>query len=311
MNNLIQVVASGADNINDIEGDVNSFSIKVISIAAIVLLILLVVASQVTKKKAHKKAKKPLFIAIAATIILPSLLLMGSTVYVNTISDSKGPVHWHTDVEFWACGQEIELRNPFEFLSNKIGTASYHEHDDKRIHLEGVVIDKAEDSSLAKFMKVTGGSISDDAISIPTDENFIENDVDGDKPYGSITNIDQYLQKDEDGRAILSMKNGDLCEPYEMQKGELQAFLIRTNKGEDSYTQTKLENPGEYTMRDESTVPPGDCLIVEFDLPKERTTRLCQQYGVRDQKRCTEFGVTTYNPDLCKLREVTSAGGAL
>lgn len=311
MSNLFQVVASSADSFNDIEGDVNSFSIRIIGIASVVLLVLLVTASQVNKKKSNKKAKKPLFIAIAATIILPTLLLMGSTVYINTISDSKGPVHWHTDIEFWACGQEVELRNPFEFLSNKIGTATYHEHDDKRIHLEGVVIEKEEDASLRKFMTVTGGSITEESIVIPTDDEFIENDVDGDKPYGTKGNLNQYLQKDEDGRAVLSMKNDDLCEPYAMQKGQLQAFLLRSNKGEDTYTQTKLESPGDYIMRDESTVPPGDCLIVEFDLPKERTTRLCQQYGVRDSKRCTEFGVSAYNPELCKLREVTLSGGAL
>lgn len=311
MNNLLYLVASGAEGYNDIEGDVNSFSIKVIFIATVLLCILLVIASQVNKKKTHKHLKKPLFLAIAATILLPTLLLMGSTVYINTISDSKGPVHWHTDIEFWACGQEIELRNPYEFLSNKIGTASYHEHDDKRIHLEGVVIDKDEDASLRKFMAVSGGAITNDSIVIPTDDEFIENDIDGDKPYGTRTMIEQYKQHDSENRATLSLKNGDLCEPYAMQKGEVQAFLIRSNKGEDTYSQTKLENPGDYTMRDESTVPPGDCLIVEFDLPKDRTSRLCEQYGVRDQKRCTEFGVSTYNPDLCKLREVTSSGGAL
>lgn len=311
MNNLLQVVASSAESFNDIEGDVNSFSIRVIFIATIILCVLLLTASQVNKKKSNKHLKKPLFLAIAATIILPSLLLMGSTVYVNTISDSKGPVHWHTDVEFWVCGQEIELRKPYEFLSNKIGTATYHEHDDKRIHLEGVVIDKDEDASLRKFMAVTGGAITNDTLVIPTNEEFIEDDIDGDKPYRSRTMIEQYKQQDDENRTVLSVKNGDLCEPFEMQKGEVQAFLIRTNENDDTYTQTKLESPGDYIMRDESTVPPGDCLIIEFDLPKDRTTRLCQQYGVRDEKRCTEFGVSSFNPELCKIREVTSSGGAL
>lgn len=307
MNNLFHVIASST-TFEDIEGDVNSFSIKVIAAATIILCVLLLVASQINKKKSHKHLKKPLFLSIAATIIIPTLLLMGSTVYINTIADSKGPVHWHTDVEFWVCGQEIELRDPYKFLSNKIGTASYHEHDDKRMHLEGVVIDKTVDASLRKFMDVAEGSITDTSIVIPTNEQIFENDHDGDKPYGEQELVESYKQHDTNGRATINVKNGDQCGPYAMQKGELQTFLIRSNKGDDTYTQTKLSNPSNYTMRDESTVPPGDCLIVEFDLPRNRTSHLCQQYGVRDQKRCSEFGVNPYNPDLCKLQEVAASG---
>ena len=33
------------------------------------------------------------------------------------------------------------------------------------------------------------------------------------------------------------------------------------------------------------------------------TDRLCQQYGVRDVERCTEFGVTEFNPELCNIRQ--------
>jgi hypothetical protein len=128
MNTLIHTLASAGTT--DIEEQINSLSINSIMIASLLLVILLGIAAVVVNNKKYEFVKVPLFVAIAATIILPSLLLMGSTVYVNTISESKGPVHWHTDIEFWVCGQEIELRNPTGFLSNKIGTSTYHEHDD-------------------------------------------------------------------------------------------------------------------------------------------------------------------------------------
>jgi len=309
MYNVINLLASSAGQVSDIEGDINSFSIKSVGIATIVLVVLLVLASQVVKDKKHKKLKKPLFIAIAMTIILPSLMLAGSTVYVNTISESGGPVHWHTDLEFWVCGEEIELRDPFEFASNKVGTASYHEHDDKRIHLEGVVIEKDYDASLEKFMVVIGGAMSSDQLIIPTNDDIFENDLDGDVPSGDKSHIQNFRVRDGDGRALLSVKNGDTCSSSSDDEAEIQAFLLRYDKGDDTYSQTKLEEPERYIMRDESVVPPGDCVIVEFDREKIRTERLCKQYGVRDSSRCTEFGVKKFNPDLCNISEKKTTGG--
>jgi hypothetical protein len=300
MNTLINILASAGTT--DIEEQINSLSINSIMIASLVLVILLGIAAVVVGNKKYEYVKVPLFVAIAATIILPSLLLMGSTVYVNTISESKGPVHWHTDIEFWVCGQEIELRNPTGFLSNKIGTSTYHEHDDKRIHLEGVVIKKEYDASLEKFMDVTDGDITQTSLVIATEDVIFENDLDGDVPRGDEEVVRQFLTRNSNGQAQLSLENGKNC--GENQPAEVQVFLLRYNGDDETYTQTKLEDPARYVMRDESVVPPGDCLIVEFDVRKSSTDRLCKQYGVRDSIRCTEFGVSQFNPQLCNLRMV-------
>ncbi|MBP6962751.1 hypothetical protein KBB49_04405 [Candidatus Saccharibacteria bacterium] len=303
---LISLLAN-ADS--DIESKIISFSLKTVLFSSLILIVLMLISTKVVKNKKLFKFKKPIFILIILTIAIPSLLMTGSTVYLNTISDSKGPVHWHTDIEFWVCGQEIELRDPYAFLSNKVGTSSYHEHDDKRIHLEGVVIDKESDASLDKFMDVTGGSIDDNELVIPTEESIFEDDIDGDKiPQNqeSIINlVKSFSSKDSDGRTILTLNNGKGCS--EQGYAEIQAFLYRYNKEDDTYTQTKLTNPASYTMRDESTVPPGDCLIVEFDMVKSKTDKLCMQYGVRDSVRCVEFGVSAYNPDLCNIKEIQSS----
>jgi len=307
MNNTLQLLAQST---TDLEGDISSFSLRAVLIASLVLIVLLAIASQVVKNKKYKVLKLPLFVAIVSTIVLPSFLLMGSTVYVNVKSESGGPVHWHTDIEFWVCGQEIELRDPYQFLSNKVGTASYHEHDDKRIHLEGVVIEKEYDASLEKFMDVTGGEISTTSLIIPTDPQIFENDIDGDSPSNNEGVVRDFLQNDSEGRSTINVSNGQGCGGGG-EAAEVQAFLFRYNKGDDSYTQTKLENPARYIMRDESIVPPGDCVVVEFDTPKNSTNRLCKQYGVRDVERCTEFGVSTYNPDLCNLKQIVPTGGSL
>jgi hypothetical protein len=298
---ILKIIASTS---GDIESKINSFSIKTVLVSILILALLLLISTRIVKAKKLEKLKKPIFILIVLAITIPSLLMTGSTIYLNTISDSKGPVHWHTDIEFWACGQEIEIRDPYAFLSNKVGTSTYHEHDDKRIHLEGVVIDKEEDSSLEKFMRVTGGSIEENKLVIPTEPNPFEDDVDGDKVTGDQERVRSFLGKDADGRSILSLENGNGCS--DQGYAEVQAFLYTFNKQDDTYTQAKLDNPASYTMRDESTVPPGDCLIVEYDIVKATTDKLCQQFGVRDSVRCVEFGVSTYNPDLCNVRQTNS-----
>ena len=239
---MLNTLSIFANTASDIEGDINSFSIKAIGIASLVLVVLLAIASFTVKNKKYHAFKMPLFIMITSTIILPSLLLVGSTIYINAISESKGPVHWHTDIEYWVCGQEIELRDPYEFLSNKIGTATYHEHDDKRIHLEGVVIEKDYDASLEKFMAVTEGAISDEQLIIATESTVFENDTDGDLPdINTKELVKSYVVNDGDGRPVISVRNGDPC--GNDQPGEIQAFLYRYNKENDTYTQTKLDEP--------------------------------------------------------------------
>jgi len=305
MNSLLQTFAAAGTS--DLEADINALSLNSIGIAAIVLVVLLGISVKVVNNKKYKVLKKPLFALIAATIVLPTLLMAGSTVYLNVKSESKGPVHWHTDIEMWVCGQEIELRNPTGFLSNKIGTSTYHEHDDKRIHLEGVVVEKQYDASLEKFFDVTDGNLEADSWTVAVEEDPIENDLDGDEARGDVQTVKDFVSRGDDGLYTLSVENGDDC--GDGQSGEVQAFLFRYNKSNDTYTQTKLDEPKRYLMRDESIVPPGDCVIVEFDTPKNSTDRLCKQYGVRDVDRCTEFGVSEFNPDLCNIRQIVESGG--
>jgi hypothetical protein len=297
MNKMMQLFAATP---TDIEGDIKSFSIRVVLTATLILIVLMVIAAITVNNKKLHALKKPLFILIVATISLPTLLMAGSSVYINTISESKGPVHWHADIEYWVCGQEINFRDPTGFLSNKTGSSTFHEHNDKRIHLEGVVVEKAYDASLEKFMNVTGGSITNTSIVIPTSENFIEDDADADVPTGNPETVRQFIKRDANNMPTINLTNGQECESG--VPAELQVFMIRFNKEDDTYTQTKLTDPGKYTLRDESIVPPGDCVIVEFDTPKTITDRLCREYGVRDIDRCVAFGVSEFNPDLCKLR---------
>lgn len=291
-----------ASTSRELEGQIASYGLRTVGVCT-VLLIILVVISALFKDK-YPRTKLPLFLMIATVITGSTIFLFGSTVYLNVVSDSGGPVHWHADVEYWACGTEIELRDPDGFLSNKIGSPVLHEHNDKRIHLEGVVVDTEIDASIGHFMETVGGALSKAQLTIPLNpEGLTDDDVDGDVV--STDNLDQlesYVVRGEDDKRLLRLTNGANCGDT---PSEVQVFVYNYNDDEDTYTQTKLEDPAAYVYSPEPQVPPGDCIIFEFDRPKNFTDKLCQQYGVFDSARCTQFGVEVYDPSVCNVRDVT------
>lgn len=299
-------------NTFDLEHHIASLSRNII-IWASFILIALVIASVFLRDRLPK-LRPWLFGGLAATLILPTFFLIGSTIYLNMRSESGGPVHWHAGIEFWACGTELELRDPTGFLSNKIGTNTLHEHNDKQIHLEGVVVRKSEDASLGKFMRVVGGHINQDGFSVPLNEDRATWTVQGDArdgdPQGTFSpdELQTYVQHAPEG-PVARFTADNTCRS---ESAEPQVFVYTFNKDTDTYYQRKLDDPASFVIRDESALgPPADCIIVEFDRPKDRTDKLCEQHGIRDQKRCEAFGVKARDPELCNIREVDRSGGEL
>lgn len=227
-----------------IDGVIASFSLQAVYVAAIVLGVLTLAA--IIIRFPSESTKRVLFWSMTLVISVTTGALVGMTIYLNTISVTKGPVHWHADFEIWACGQEQDLKDP-EGLSNKIGTPTLHEHDDLRIHVEGVVVDYP-DVSLGAFFRVIGGDLTNKSLTIPTNtgsKNFI---------------------------------NGQDC--VDTGPAQLQVFLIKADLQAKTYSQRKLADPADYQFTQDSQVPPGDCLIIEFEALKERTDLLCQSYDV-------------------------------
>lgn len=184
-----------------------------------------------------------LFLGITLPIAVATFFLIGSTVYLNVTSVTKGPVHWHADLLIIDCGNEVDLRNP-RGLSNRIGTPLLHEHGDDRIHVEGVVMEY-KDVSLPAFFRSIGGNLTNDHLVVPTNN----------------------------GPVVRS--NGERCP--DGKSGQVQVFIYRTVVGVVS--QIKLQDVTSFTIAPQSAVPPGDCVIVEFGPEKERTDIRCQRYG--------------------------------
>lgn len=242
-----------ASTSQDLEGQISSLSLRSVGFATVSLVLLLLLAAYIRDRKPG--LKKYIFGLIVFDVVLATMVLLVSTVYLNVSSYVGGPVHWHADIEIYACGQKQEIRDPTGFLSNKIGTATYHEHNDDRIHLEGVPLTEA-DASLSKFFEVIGGEITNESIAIPLNDD----------------------QQAEFG-------NGDSCQG---QDAELQVFVYRMIKDDDGtvtdkYHQIKIP-ADEYVLEPHGVVPPGDCIFVEFDTPKDRTDRTCLQFDVAEDR---------------------------
>lgn len=297
--NLLLFVAQGG-----LEDWISQLSILAVLVASVLLVVLVLLAIWANKRK-KKQFKAPLFIAILIVVVGTTLTISGSTIYLNIASAAGGPVHWHADFEIWACGNELDLRDPIGALSNKIGTPSLHEHNDKRIHLEGVPVSLPQDASLGKFMNVVGGELTKDKLVVPlNDSKYFQNgpgQEDGDGPSASAPNlITPFISTTKDGKQA-SFTTGQKCGD---QAAQVQVFVYKFNAKDNTYKQTKLSDPASYGISHESDVPPGDCVIFEFAPPEGHTNKLCKQYGIRDKVKCERFGISDTDRKVCVNTEL-------
>lgn len=241
----IKEAVSGASDtsINHVE-DLSGRSLRIVLIAGTLLILLALFA--VLKKKLTELDKKSMMFLILLIVILPTAYLEFTTVKLNIISETEGPVHWHADFEIWRCGEKIELQDPHG-LNNRVGTPIFHEHGDNRIHVEGVLV-KKHHVDLHSFFKVVGGELTSKKLIIPTNNGLVVL---------------------EDGQ----------CNGY---PAKLQAFAYTTE--ENRYSQKKLDSPEDYILSPYQSVPPGDCIIIELDREKDKTDKICASYQVAIEK---------------------------
>ncbi|MBI2664656.1 hypothetical protein HYX10_04950 [Candidatus Woesearchaeota archaeon] len=231
-----------------LEESVKLSTLKVVAYALSVIAILILMATFGTKTmKNSNSIKMVLFSLIVLVTVSAAAYTAGSTIYLNLASQTKGPVHWHADFEIYNCGEKLDLTDPHGF-ENRVGSSTFHEHGDNRIHVEGVVVDDG-DVALHNFFHVIGAELNADSMSIPTNEGLVE------------------------------MANGDLCDG---KQGKLQVFLYKVKNPDQRkkwvYEQIKPDDFENYVLSPEPNVPPGDCIIVEFGEEKDSTENICETY---------------------------------
>ena len=224
-----------------------SSPLVIVIIASIIIAIFVIFSLFLQKYGFYPRIKKWMFIGILIPILLASIFIIFQTIYINLISVTNGPIHWHADIEIYACNERLDLVNPMGF-SNKVGTNLFHEHADDRIHIEGAVFDY-EDITLHKFFEVIGGELASEKLMLHTEN-----------------------------KGIAEFNNGDTCSNGE--KGSLQGFLYKTDEATKTYHQEKIENFEDYVISPYGLVPPGDCIVIEFGSIKEKTENICETYRI-------------------------------
>src|SRR3989344_609015 len=204
-----------------------------------IIAVLLIIA--LLKKDQSEYLKLFLFCGMVVPTVLTTAYLAASTVEKNKSPATGGPVHWHADFQIYSCGQPVKLKKPTG-LSNRIGTPLMHEHGDNRIHVEGTVQDLTR-VSLGNFFESIGGKLTNTLLVVPTD-------------------------------------NGDFIMQNKMncpQGGQpaLQIFAYKADEQTKTITQEKLSDLPGYILSPSSKIPPGDCLIIEFEPLKDKTEHIC------------------------------------
>lgn len=214
--------------------------IAVFIFSAVPFLILFFSRKNISKKHTY-------FWIVVYLVSAITLVIIFDTINLTINSETKGPVHWHADFQIWKCGERLDIVEP-EKIVNRIGTRLVHEHGDNRVHVEGIIKD-LKSADLHNFFEVIGGSLSENSFSI-------------------LTNND-----------VIKASDGELCDG---EKGEVQIFLyVVTNvmdNQKSGFLVEQLKVNENYVLSPYQDVPPGDCIIVEFDKRKEKTDKICDTY---------------------------------
>jgi hypothetical protein len=298
--NLMEGVSDAYVPVNDLKSEITNYSLRIIAASSVLLLILTLLAA-LFRNSTHS-LKLPLFVMMATIILSSTVYLTGVTIYLHNRSDSGGPVYHEAGIEIWACGNELELKDPSNWLSGKIGSSSLYERNDKTIHLDGIVFNALKDASLGKFFYDIGGTLTQNALVVPlNDDRLFENNIDGDGPadaHGSL--ISSYLINDDTQR-YAKFINGGKCKD---EKAFVQVFVYKFDQTNNTYRQSKVIDPANYSLTQSSNSDLSDCVIIEYDTIKNQTTKLCQNYGQRDVERCRQFGIGSSQTSSCNIQQI-------
>ncbi len=152
-----------------------------------VALLAAVAAALFFKDRVSDRGQRIMMGAILLIVLVPTLYAAGAWIHAMATSWSGGEVHYHADYEVVVQDEngayhQLDLIDPEEFcqqsqhestymcrLNDRVGTTEYHEHNDRRIHLEGT-FKQREDATLAAFFATFGGELSNDRLVYPTNE---------------------------------------------------------------------------------------------------------------------------------------------
>jgi hypothetical protein len=157
------------------------------------LLILLSALSMYKEGDLTLHDKNTLMNGFLVVVLFPSFFTAGAFLHESQTSWSGGEIHWHADYEVIVQNESGELErldliDPSEFcesdymcaINDRTGITEYHEHNDNRIHLEGVFKER-EDATLRAYFNTFGGELTNDKLVYPTNDGTFRDETRGNK----------------------------------------------------------------------------------------------------------------------------------
>ncbi len=254
----------------------------------------------------HKFDLRPVFFyAFGAVSLVVTTVLLLSTSLLQIQSGTAGAAHTQAEIEFWVCGTEISP------LTHNLSNDRRFSQGAKRVYLSGFTPADDEAGSLRGYVAALGGELQDESLRLPLaaqdDEWTMPEQLRDGDPQGDLDTrfMQRYMIRQNTGspdESFIDITSGQRC-PRSTET-ELQVFVYSADPDSNSYQQQKLDNPSQYRFTAGQPVPPGDCVIVEFDESKDRTDKLCPGYGMRDSQRCLTFGVQQLDDGYCSYEQV-------
>ncbi|MBY6293975.1 hypothetical protein GLU60_01145 [Nanohaloarchaea archaeon H01] len=160
--------------------------------------VILTAVSIYREEELNLKDKNIMMNGFILALLIPSFYAAGAFVHQSQTSWSGGEIHWHADFEVIVQEggeyRQLDLIDPGQFcktttheselmceLNDRTGSTKYHEHNDDRIHLEGIFKER-EDATLAAFFETFDGELSDERLIFPTNNRTVQKVENGETP---------------------------------------------------------------------------------------------------------------------------------
>ena len=200
---VISVLATAAAIQYQPEINLINYVMPIIYAAGLSILVLASI-SFYREEDLNLRNKKILMNGFLIAVLVPSLYAAGAFVHQSQTSWSGGEIHWHADyeviVEENGEYKQLDLIDPQNFckqtthesptmcsLNDRTGSTKYHEHNDDRIHLEGIFRER-EEATLAAFFETFGGKLTNTKLKYPTNERVVEKAEGSDKTIKILVN---------------------------------------------------------------------------------------------------------------------------
>ncbi len=258
--------------------DFAQYTVEFIIGGTIALAVLTVVAL-VKEDVLSDRGKTILMVGFLFAVLVPSVYVTGAYIHQVATSWSDGEIHWHADYEVVVQNEtdgyeQLDLIDPSRFceetthessymcrLSDRTGAVEFHEHDDRRIHLEGTFRDR-EEATLQAFFRTFGGSLANNYLKYPTNERMYELRETGDRTLKIAVqrgvaagrhwcmietqdNIDRAdICRSEDTEELATSPDKYVISPY--QRGPIDTIFIVYDDASPQRVLNDLREDGEY-----------------------------------------------------------------